>query len=47
MYIKTHLTFLDKPKPSSNNKDYSNKHTEIIAKKIAELGGIEDTIGPI
>jgi hypothetical protein len=28
-----------------NTKEYFDKHTDLIAKKINELGGMEDTIG--
>ena len=40
IYVKTHLTFLDRPNPSSDNKEYTNRFTDVIAKKINELGGI-------
>ena len=44
-YLKTQLIFLEQPKGESvNTKDYFDKHSENIAKKINELGGIEDTI---
>lgn len=34
VYVKTHLTFLDKPNSSSKNEEYSNRFTNVIAKKI-------------
>jgi len=37
---------LEQPKGSTiNTKEYFDKHTDLIAKKINELGGMEDTIG--
>lgn len=46
-YLKTQLIFLEQPKAGStlNSKEYFDKHTDIIARKINELGGMEDTIG--
>lgn len=45
-YLKTQLIFLEQPRGSSvNTKEYFDKHTDLIAKKINELGGMEDTIG--
>lgn len=45
-YLKTQLIFLEQPRGTNpNTKDYFDKHTDMIAKKINELGGMEDTIG--
>ena len=33
------------PKETANKKEYFDKHTDNIAKKINEMGGMEDTIG--
>lgn len=44
-YLKTQLIFLEQPKGDLNAKEYFDKHADMIAKKINELGGIEDTIG--
>jgi hypothetical protein len=39
--------FLEQPKigGNPNTQEYFDKHTDLIAKKINELGGMEDTIG--
>jgi hypothetical protein len=45
-YLKTQLIFLEQPRGSTlNAKEYYDKHADMIAKKINELGGMEDTIG--
>lgn len=45
-YLKTQLIFLEQPKGSTpNTKEYFDRHTDLIAKKINDLGGMEDTIG--
>ena len=46
-YLKTHLTFLDNPNSTLKTKSYYSKQNNVIANKIMEIGGIEDTIGPI
>lgn len=43
-YLKTHLIFLEQPRPPATGKDYVDRHADIIARKINELGGMEDTI---
>lgn len=45
-YLKTQLILLEQPKGSnSHTKEYFDRHTDVVAKKINELGGMEDTIG--
>jgi hypothetical protein len=45
-YLRTQLIFLEQPKGNTlNSKQYFDRHADLIAKKINELGGIEDTIG--
>jgi hypothetical protein len=45
-YLKTHLTFLGQPKARGRSEVF-DKNSETIARKISEIGGIEDTIGPM
>jgi hypothetical protein len=45
-YLKTQLIFLEQPRgPALKAQEYFDKHADLIAKKINELGGMEDTIG--
>ena len=44
-YLKTHLTFLNKPKAKTSH--YYTKFADTVTSKIVEMGGIEDTISPI
>lgn len=49
-YLKTQLIFLQKPKNLKGKNDittkqYYDKHSDQITKKIQELGGMEDTLG--
>lgn len=40
-YLKTQLIFLEQPKGTTlNTKEYFDRHTDLIAKKINELGGM-------
>jgi hypothetical protein len=40
-YLKTQLIFLEQPRTEAlNAKEYFDKHTDIVAKKINELGGM-------
>lgn len=43
-YLRTQLIFLEQPRNDLNAKDYFDKHTDLIAKKIKETGGLEDTV---
>jgi hypothetical protein len=46
-FLKTQLTFLQPMASSKVSKDFADKFSDNISKKIYEIGGIEDTIEPM